>query len=195
MNEHLPSDDRKTATVRDLMEESLEVLRIYRHDLMNQVQLLQAYSQMKKYDRLQEPIAALVAEAQRHTEWSAFPSSVISYVVLSRDIRYGMMLKLHASYEQVAEPTAEAELLAAQVLSALLDTMGQSAQTRLVPEPVSVDVWIVSFGEGYEIGWFLGGDGQPLAIDWPAWAATWREQGVEMTTETVEDGTEYKLRL
>lgn len=182
----------QTPTVREMMEENLEVLRIYRHDLMNQVQLLQAYSQMKKYDRLQDPIAALVSEAQRHSDWSSFPSSIISYALLSRDILYGM-LRLHATYEQVAEPAPEAELLAAQVLSDLLDLMGRHAQTLL--EPAAVDVWIVSFGEGYEIGWFLSADGQTIDIDWSVWAANWQDKGVELSEETVEDGTEYKLRL
>ncbi|MGB8954322.1 MAG: Spo0B domain-containing protein [Tumebacillaceae bacterium] len=175
--------------IRTLMEESLEVLRTYRHDLMNQVQLIQAYAQMKKYERLQTPIQALVAEAQRHTEWSSFPSAMVSYVVVSRDISYPM-LTLHVSYEQKEAPLDEAEMLAAQVLSDMLDRLG--AESKTVLEPIPLDVWIVANGQGYEIGWYISErEGASLpAIDWSAWAQRWEPLGVQFSQEQAEDGTE-----
>lgn len=184
MNGHrrTPALDR-----RAMMEESLEVLRIYRHDLMNQVQLLQAYSQLKKYDRLQEPIQAMVQEAQRHTEWSALPSPMVSYVVLSRDIKYPM-LQLHVSYDQAEEPTDEAEGLAVCLLERLLDQLGELSKSLL--EPISVDVWIVSFRQGYEIGWFAD-----LSTDWEAWFHPFEADGVELLADAVEDGMEYRVRF
>jgi stage 0 sporulation protein B (sporulation initiation phosphotransferase) len=179
---------------RRLMEENLEVLRTYRHDLMNQVQLLQAYSQMKKYDRMQEPIRALVAEAKRHTEWSSFPSPMISYVVLSRDIRHSM-LRLHATYEQVEVPTPEAESRAAKVLSDILDCIGE--QSKFLLEPLSVDVWIVSFSQGYEIGWFLSGNenGETPKIDFRYLFARLGQEGIVLRQEETENGSEYSIRL
>ncbi|PWK06276.1 Spo0B domain-containing protein [Tumebacillus permanentifrigoris] len=173
--------------MRAMMEDSLEVLRIYRHDLMNQVQLLQAYSQLKKYERLNDPIQALVKEAQRHTEWSAIPSSMVSYVVLSRDIKF-QMLQLHVSYEQQEEPTEAAEWLAVRLLGSLLDSLGETSKTLL--EPLPIDVWIVSFRQGYEIGWFAD-----VPHDWAAWAMAFAGEGVELVQEPVEDGIEYRVRF
>ncbi|MBL0387044.1 Spo0B domain-containing protein [Tumebacillus sp. ITR2] len=184
MNGHLRT---RATDIRSMMEDSLEVLRIYRHDLMNQVQLLQAYSQLKKYDRLHEPIQSLVQEAGRHTEWSSMPSSMVSYVVLSRDIKY-QMLQLHVSYDQQEEPTEAAEFLAARLLSSLLDTLGEQSKTLL--EPLALDVWIVSFRQGYEISWFAD-----LPHDWAAWATAYAVEGVEFVQETGEDGTEYRVRF
>ena len=180
--------------IRTLMEESLEVLRTYRHDLMNQVQLIQAYTQMKKYERLQTPIQAMVAEAQRHTEWSSFPSAMVSYVVVSRDISYPM-LTLHVSYEQKEAPAEEAEMLAVQVLSDMLDRLG--AESKTVLEPIPLDVWIVANGQGYEIGWYISErDGAPQpAIDWSEWAQRWEERGVQFSQEQAEDGTENLARF
>jgi stage 0 sporulation protein B (sporulation initiation phosphotransferase) len=193
MNRNLSSEREQSMEIRDLMEESLEVLRIYRHDLMNQVQLLQAYSQMKKFDRLQEPIQSLVAEAQRHTEWSSFPSTILSYIVLSRDIRYPM-LQLHVSYEQSEESSLEAEMVAARVLSDLLDGLGDESKSVL--EPISVDIWIVALRNGYEIGWLVSNeDAKSQKTLGQTWAEKWVAQGLECRQEQAEDGIEYVLRI
>ncbi|MGZ4030718.1 MAG: Spo0B domain-containing protein [Tumebacillaceae bacterium] len=193
MNRNLSSEREQSLEVRALMEESLEVLRIYRHDLMNQVQLLQAYSQMKKFDRLQQPIQALVSEAQRHTEWSSFPSTMISYAVLSRDIRYSM-LQLHVSYEQTEVPSLEAEMMATRVLSDLLDDLGEESKTVL--EPISVDIWMVSFQQSYEIGWHVSGNGtEPHKAYGLANSEKWAAQGHEIREEEADDGTEYVVRV
>ncbi|TCP59661.1 sensor kinase SpoOB-type protein [Tumebacillus sp. BK434] len=191
MNHNLPSEQTNVLEIRRLMADSLDVLRTYRHDLMNQVQLLHAYSQMKKFDRLQEPIQNLIAEAQRHTEMSAIASPMISYVVLTRDICY-QMLHLHASYEQLETPSLQAEQRAAEVLFDLLDHVGKHSMTLL--EPLRMDVWIVAFGQGYEIGWFLGGsgDGEP---DFAAWAQRWAAQGIQFQQLQEEDGIEYSIRF
>lgn len=179
---------------RRLIEENLEVLRTYRHDLMNQVQLLQAYSQMKKYDRMQDPIQAMVEEAQRHTEWSSFPSPLLSYVVLSRDIRHSM-LRLHATYEQAEAPSPAAEARAAEVLSDILDCIGDQAKYLL--EPLPVDVWIVSFSQGYEIGWFLRGQDveETVKINFDHLFARWKQEGIELRQEETDDGREFSIRL
>jgi stage 0 sporulation protein B (sporulation initiation phosphotransferase) len=180
--------------MRSLMAESLSVLRTYRHDLMNQVQLLRAYTQMKKFDRLQGPIDAMVKEAERHTEWSSFPSPILSYTVLSRDIHYPM-LRLHVTYEQAEVPSIEAEMLAGRMLSDLLDTLGEVSRTVL--EPIPVDVWIVSFRQGYEIGWFVPAGRTPAvdALDWETFGKSWRERGGKLTMSPAEDGVEYSMRL
>jgi stage 0 sporulation protein B (sporulation initiation phosphotransferase) len=190
---HKAPENRKW-DARELMLESLEVLRNYRHDLMNQVQLLQAYSQMKKYDRLEAPIQTLVEEAARHTEWSSFPSPMLSYVVLSHDIRYSM-LKVHATYEQMEAPSEVAELLAARVLSDILDCLG--AYSLHVLEPLPVDVWIVSFSQGYEIGWFVcGQDGEEEpGPDWETLRGGLQSEGVEWRREQTEEGVEHTVRF
>jgi len=180
--------------MRALMEESLEVLRHYRHDLMNQVQLIQAYAQLKKFDRLQAPIETLVQEAHRHSEWSSFPSSMMSYVVLTRGILYPMM-NLHVSYEHVEASSPDAEMEASRVLGALLDRLG--AETKRLLEPLPLDVWIASYGQGYEIGWFLRDvDAGALPdIDWEAWTNGLSAKGLTMTLERVEEGLEHVIRI
>jgi len=192
MKGHL-SSKLETMDVRALMEESLDVLRTYRHDLMNHVQLIRAYTQLKKFDRLQEPIGTLVEEARRHTEWSSLPSAMISYVVLSRDIQYPM-LNLHVSYEQLETPPEAAETEAALLLAALLDAVGTQSRTRL--EPLAFDLWIVSLAEGFEIRWFIGDlDAPTLTIDWAHWTAEHTAPGTLFAQERVEDGVEHVIRL
>jgi stage 0 sporulation protein B (sporulation initiation phosphotransferase) len=191
MNQNVPSEQTKILEVRRLMEDSLAVLRAYRHDLMNQVQLIQAYSQMKKYDRLQNPIQNLIAEAQRHTEMSSIPSPMISYVVLTRDISYPM-LQLHASYEQLETPSLAAESKAAELLQGLLDMVGKHSLTRL--NPIRMDVWITAFSQGYEIRWFTADQDGGLP-DFALWAEAWNPQGIELKQLQEEDGIEYSIRF
>ncbi|ASS74955.1 hypothetical protein CIG75_08130 [Tumebacillus algifaecis] len=185
------SEQPKELEIRRLMEDSLDVLRIYRHDLMNQVQLIHAYSQMKKFDRLQIPIQSLIAEAQRHTELSALASPMISYVVLTRDICY-QMLQLHATYEQLEIPSLKAEQQAALLLLDLLDLVGKHSMNLL--EPLRMDVWIVSFGQGYEIGWFLD-DTHACDLDFSAWSKRWGESSSTFQQLQEEDGIEYSIRF
>jgi len=194
MNRPPSSQQGPSLEVRTLMEECLDVLRTYRHDLMNQVQLIQAYAQMKKYDRLQTPIRSLVEEAQRHTAWSSFPSAMISYVVLSRDISY-LMLNMDVTYEQIAAPTPECEERAALLLADLLDQLGEQSKTVL--EPITLDVWIVSFGQGYEIGWSLSQEdlAKIAKIDWQAWQHRWEPLGVVFTQDKTENGVECQVRF
>lgn len=194
MNRPPSSGQGPSLEVRTLMEECLEVLRTYRHDLMNQVQLIQAYAQMKKYDRLQAPIRALVEEAQRHTSWSAIPSAMVSYVVLSRDISY-LMLNLDVSYEEVNAPTPACEERAALLLADIFDQLGEASKTVL--EPITLDVWIVSFGQGYEIGWSLQAEDQAKTaeLDWDAWHKRWEPLDVSFRQEPTESGVEYQVRF
>ncbi len=179
--------------LRSLMEDSLEVLRTYRHDLMNQVQLIHSYSQMKKYDRLQGPIQNLIAEARRHTEMSAIASSMISYVVLSRDICYPM-LQVHATCEQAELPTLSIESKAAELLFDLLNMVGQHSMRQF--EPLRLDLSIVLWGQAFEIGWHYDRSEHIEDVpDFSRWGEAWAPQGIVMKQHQEEAGIEYSIRF
>ena len=119
---------------------------------------------------------------------------MMSYVVLSRDISY-LMLNLDVSYEQIEAPTPACEEQAALILADLLDQLGEQSKTVL--EPITLDVWIVSFGQGYEIGWSLNQEDQAktAAIDWDAWRKSWEPVGVSFSQEQAEGGVQYQVRF
>ncbi|GAX90956.1 Spo0B domain-containing protein [Effusibacillus lacus] len=72
-------------------KQSLEMLSHYRHDVMNQIQLLKGYLQLQIYDRLQAPIQKLVNDAQRHSVLSNLPGNELPYVLIKRELAAPML--------------------------------------------------------------------------------------------------------
>jgi stage 0 sporulation protein B (sporulation initiation phosphotransferase) len=81
------------ATERFCREETVELLRRYRHDVMNHLQLIQGYIQMDKVDRGREYIDCLAAYAQQHAALSHRELPLISYVALKHAV-YSPQLEL-----------------------------------------------------------------------------------------------------
>lgn len=71
---------------REGQEEAIRLLSQYRHDVMNQMQLVKGYLQLKKFDKLQGPVGKLVADARRHSSLSNLPDPRLAYRLLARDL-------------------------------------------------------------------------------------------------------------
>lgn len=79
-------------------EEALFLLSKYRHESMNQIQLVKAYSQLGKYDRMSRAIETLVSEARRQNEFSHLLNPILSYAAVSAAFEYtGAKLEIHLS--------------------------------------------------------------------------------------------------
>ncbi|WP_018132407.1 Spo0B domain-containing protein [Effusibacillus pohliae] len=83
--------------------ESLRMMSQYRHDVMNQIQLVKGYLQMEKFDRLQHPVQKLISDAQRHSALSNLPGTKLAYALIERDL-LSPLLRLQV---ELAEPGGE----------------------------------------------------------------------------------------
>jgi hypothetical protein len=77
--------------LREQREETLRMMSQYRHDWLNHIQLVQGYMQMKKYERMADPIRTCVEEARKHAKIGSLPSPLVAYRVMEATLRYPLL--------------------------------------------------------------------------------------------------------
>jgi stage 0 sporulation protein B (sporulation initiation phosphotransferase) len=116
-------DDKKDNT-----KEFLHLLSQYRHDVMNQVQLLKGYLQLQKYDRLHSPLETLIEDAQRHSALSNLPGTYLPYRLIQRELsapllHLNVLVENRERYQQ-----EDAELRLLELLEELAESGESAAQ-------------------------------------------------------------------
>ncbi|MDB5083985.1 MAG: hypothetical protein JWN30_871 [Bacilli bacterium] len=80
--------------------ELLTVLAKYRHEVLNQVQLIKAYIQLGKEERVASALNSLVQAARQHSELGQLWNPIISYAAISAKIDYpGLSIEIHTQLD------------------------------------------------------------------------------------------------
>lgn len=98
-----------------LRRDALRILSHYRHDVMNHIQLLKGYMQLKKYERLEKPIQNIILDAYRHSALSNLPGRELAYFLIEQDAS-SPMVNLHVELDPIlyrCEANVEKKLIAA----------------------------------------------------------------------------------
>lgn len=118
---------QQAAQADRLRQDFLRIFSHHRHDVMNHVQLIKGYLQMKKFDRLQSPLQNIIQDAHRHSLLSNVPGTELPYFLLARDV---LSSTLHVQVEVdplVRECIVENEPILLHVLRALF-AIGEDLQ-------------------------------------------------------------------
>lgn len=86
---HLRLEQRRQQTV--MQKSFLQLLAQYRHDVMNQIQLVKGYMQLNKYDRLDHPIQTLILTSQKHSLMSNLPGDRLPFFLIEQDLSCSMI--------------------------------------------------------------------------------------------------------
>lgn len=112
-------------------KDTLQVLSLYRHDVMNQVQLIKGYTQMQKFDRLQSPVQKLVQDAQRQSALSNLPGEKLPYLLTLKDLS-APLVHLHIQWgESRFQFMEESDWIA--VFERFIQLGEQAAHTTTMP--------------------------------------------------------------
>jgi hypothetical protein len=82
---------QQAAQADQLRQDFLRIFSHYRHDVMNHVQLIKGYLQLKKFDRLESPLQNIIQDAQRHSLLSNVPGTQLPYFLVDRDVSSPMV--------------------------------------------------------------------------------------------------------
>jgi hypothetical protein len=94
--------------LRDLSKLALDVLRQYRHDVMNDLQLIRGYVQMNKTESVFQSIQRAVEQSQKLSEFSVLPDALLGFVLLEAQIRF-TLLNIETIGGLTAEDSNDAE--------------------------------------------------------------------------------------
>lgn len=165
---------QREVELREQREETLRMLSQYRHDWLNYIQLVQGYMQMKKYERIADPIRVCVEEAHKHAKIGNLASPFVAYRVMEATLRYPL-LQIDVQEPGVVEgeiPFAvESEL--ADILFAICSKGGDLTNQK--GEPVKWSFSMFHRGsDGLAIGLHISGDSTSKA---------YIDQVIQMITE------------
>lgn len=140
----------------ELRRESLRILSHYRHDVMNHIQLIKGYLQLKKYERLEKPIQNIIQDAQRHSTLSNLPGIGLPYFLIEWDTS-SPMINLHVELDPIlhrCDGPDEKRLIA--ILQELVATGERLSQE--FGSPMHWNVQIVKHEPGAAINLHVSGE-------------------------------------
>lgn len=148
------TEQAEQATV--LRRDSLRIFSHYRHDVMNHIQLLKGYMQLKKYERLEKPLQNIILDAYRHSALSNLPGTELAYFFIEQDVS-SPMFNLHVELDPIlhrCEAAVERKLIAA-----LKELFGIGEQvSREQGGPINWNIGIIRHDPGIAINLDVSGE-------------------------------------
>jgi sensor histidine kinase regulating citrate/malate metabolism len=79
------------AKIRELSNSAIEMMRLYRHDVMNDFQLIRGFLQLNKLERVNTCIQHAVERAQKMSVFSDLPDALVGFVLTEAYIRFSLL--------------------------------------------------------------------------------------------------------